>query len=215
MPRPRVTAPLSLRYRCVSKLTPDRLRGQPEQRALSASRPPARHRFFEAGPGHPRTTPDRVLTDKAYSSRANRDLLARRRIAAVIPVEDDQRAELIHRKPTAPTPLAARRREPALGHPPPDVRVEDDRREDDQERPTKEGARSEDPMRSAAQHRGTCEGQQRTATGRPNELPAYRAVRSLTRKRHGSAKSRRLPLSSVALQRSRYRIPVSANPSLR
>ena len=35
--------------------------------------------------GRPRTRPDRVRGDKAYSSRANRALLRRRRIAAVIP----------------------------------------------------------------------------------------------------------------------------------
>jgi len=43
-----------------------------------------------AGPGRPRTRPDRLLGDKAYSSRANRRLLRRRRITAVIPEPDDQ-----------------------------------------------------------------------------------------------------------------------------
>ena len=42
--------------------------------------------------GRPRTTPDRVPADKAYSSTANRELLARRGIKAVIPVKDDQAA---------------------------------------------------------------------------------------------------------------------------
>ena len=37
------------------------------------------------GAGRPRTRPDAVLGDKAYSSRANRDLLRRRGISAVIP----------------------------------------------------------------------------------------------------------------------------------
>jgi hypothetical protein len=36
------------------------------------------------GPGRPRTRPDRVLADKAYSSRANRALLRCRGIRAVI-----------------------------------------------------------------------------------------------------------------------------------
>jgi transposase len=44
------------------------------------------------GPGRPRTRPDRVLADKAYSSRANRALLRRRGITATIPVKDDQAA---------------------------------------------------------------------------------------------------------------------------
>ena len=44
------------------------------------------------GPGRPRTRPDRVLADKAYSSKANRDLLRRRGIRATIPVKTDQAA---------------------------------------------------------------------------------------------------------------------------
>jgi transposase len=42
--------------------------------------------------GRPRTRPDRVLGDKAYSSKANRAYLRRRRIRCVIPVKDDQAA---------------------------------------------------------------------------------------------------------------------------
>jgi transposase len=42
--------------------------------------------------GRPRTRPDRVLADKAYSSKANRAYLRRRRIRCVIPVKDDQAA---------------------------------------------------------------------------------------------------------------------------
>lgn len=42
------------------------------------------------GSGRPRTRPVRVLADKAYSSRANRELLARRGIKAVVPVKNDQ-----------------------------------------------------------------------------------------------------------------------------
>jgi hypothetical protein len=43
------------------------------------------------GPGRPRTTPDKVLGDKAYSSRATRTLLRNRGIVAVIPEPRDQR----------------------------------------------------------------------------------------------------------------------------
>ena len=42
------------------------------------------------GRGRSRTRPDPVLADKAYSSRTNRVLLARRGIKATIPVKDDQ-----------------------------------------------------------------------------------------------------------------------------
>ena len=44
------------------------------------------------GGGRPRTRPDRVLADKAYSSRANRTYLRRRGIGCVIPVKADQAA---------------------------------------------------------------------------------------------------------------------------
>jgi transposase len=44
------------------------------------------------GPGRPRTRPDRVLADKAYSSKANRALLRCRGIRAIIPEKDDQAA---------------------------------------------------------------------------------------------------------------------------
>src|SRR5438874_542742 len=44
------------------------------------------------GPGRPRTRPDRVLADKAYSSKANRALLRQRGIKATIPIKDDQAA---------------------------------------------------------------------------------------------------------------------------
>lgn len=45
--------------------------------------------------GRPRTRPDAVAGDKAYSSRANRAYLRRRRIRAVVPEKADQAA---HRK---------------------------------------------------------------------------------------------------------------------
>ncbi len=49
------------------------------------------------GPGRPRTRPDRALGDKAYSSRANRNLLRRRGVQAVIPEPDDQIAHRLRR----------------------------------------------------------------------------------------------------------------------
>ncbi|BCJ68045.1 hypothetical protein GCM10009779_16990 [Polymorphospora rubra] len=42
--------------------------------------------------GRPRTRPDAVAADRAYSSRANRAHLRRRRITAVIPEKTDQQA---------------------------------------------------------------------------------------------------------------------------
>jgi transposase len=44
------------------------------------------------GCGRPRTRPDRVLADKAYTSRANRAYLRRRGIKATIPTKTDQDA---------------------------------------------------------------------------------------------------------------------------
>ncbi|MET8354708.1 transposase, partial [Micromonospora sp. NPDC005206] len=44
------------------------------------------------GGGRPRTRPDRVLADKAYSSRGNRAELRRRGIPATIPIKIDQAA---------------------------------------------------------------------------------------------------------------------------
>ncbi|QDQ09408.1 IS5 family transposase [Streptomyces spectabilis] len=47
--------------------------------------------------GRPRTRPDVVLADKAYSSRAFRDHLRKRDIRAVIPVPADQRGHRLRR----------------------------------------------------------------------------------------------------------------------
>lgn len=47
--------------------------------------------------GKPRTRPDRVRADKAYSSRHNRTLLRQRRIGAVIPEPRDQQGHRIRR----------------------------------------------------------------------------------------------------------------------
>lgn len=49
-----------------------------------------RIRVRRVGPGRPRSRPDRVLADKAYSSRANRAYLRRRGIRATIPIKRDQ-----------------------------------------------------------------------------------------------------------------------------
>jgi putative transposase len=62
-------------------------------------------RVARVGPGRPRTRPDRLRADKAYSSRGNRALLRVRGIVAVIPEPSDQ---IGHRK----------RRGPSGGRPP-------------------------------------------------------------------------------------------------
>jgi transposase len=49
------------------------------------------------GVGRPRTRPDRIVADKAYSSRANRVLLRRRKIAHTIPERGDQQANRARR----------------------------------------------------------------------------------------------------------------------
>jgi transposase len=51
-----------------------------------------RIRVPRRGLGRPRRRPDRVLADKAYSSKANRASLRRHRIKCTIPVKDDQAA---------------------------------------------------------------------------------------------------------------------------
>ena len=52
----------------------------------------ARLRIPRLGRGRPRTRPDTLLGDKAYSARRIRDVLRRRRIRAVIAEPDDQKA---------------------------------------------------------------------------------------------------------------------------
>ena len=49
-----------------------------------------RIRVARPGPGRPRSLPDRVLADKAYSSQANRSYLRCRKITTTIPVKKDQ-----------------------------------------------------------------------------------------------------------------------------
>ncbi len=52
-------------------------------------------KIYREGPGRPRTTPDALRGDKAYSSRATRVVLRARGITAVIPEPNDQ---IGHRK---------------------------------------------------------------------------------------------------------------------
>ncbi|MFF8659708.1 IS5 family transposase [Streptomyces huasconensis] len=49
------------------------------------------------GVGRPRSRPDRVLADKAYTSRSNRRYLRRRGIAHIIPERHDQRRHRLNR----------------------------------------------------------------------------------------------------------------------
>ena len=49
-----------------------------------------RLKLRRGGPGRPRTRPDRLLADKAYSNRKIRAELRRRRIIATIPEKADQ-----------------------------------------------------------------------------------------------------------------------------
>ncbi|GAA2062983.1 hypothetical protein GCM10009839_87800 [Catenulispora yoronensis] len=54
---------------------------------------PVLDKIWVSGPvGRPRTRPGAVAADKAYSSKANRSYLRRRRITAVIPEKADQQA---------------------------------------------------------------------------------------------------------------------------
>jgi transposase len=49
-------------------------------------------RVPRAGAGRPRTTPDALLGDKAYSAKAHRDALRSRGVKVVIPEKTDQQA---------------------------------------------------------------------------------------------------------------------------
>ena len=54
-------------------------------------------RVARNGPGRPRTRPDALLADKAYSSRGHRALLHERGITAVIPERADQQSHRLRR----------------------------------------------------------------------------------------------------------------------
>ncbi|SCF85482.1 Transposase [Streptomyces sp. MnatMP-M17] len=55
--------------------------------------------------GRPRTRPDAVAADRAYSSRANRVCLRRRHISAVIPEKTDQQANRKKKGPAGGRPV--------------------------------------------------------------------------------------------------------------
>ncbi|MFI1770014.1 IS5 family transposase [Streptomyces sp. NPDC020800] len=63
-------------------------------------------RIPRTGAGRPRTKPDRVVADKAYSSRRIRHLLRRRSIKATIPERRDQIANRVRRAGTGGRPPA-------------------------------------------------------------------------------------------------------------
>src|SRR5699024_10202143 len=75
------------RYVLSYLLTPGQVGDAPQMSAVIDRIRVARRRG-----GRPRTRPDRVLGDKAYSSRSNRDYLARRGIKSTIATPRDQRA---------------------------------------------------------------------------------------------------------------------------
>lgn len=62
-------------------------------------------RVDRIGPGRPRTTPDALLGDKAYSSRAHRAMLRGRGIKAVIPERADQIANRTRKGRTGGRPV--------------------------------------------------------------------------------------------------------------
>ena len=58
------------------------------------------------GPGRPRTRPERVLADKAYTAKANRDYLTGRGIKVTIPERDDQ-SFVLHDQDSVPSSFDA------------------------------------------------------------------------------------------------------------
>lgn len=63
-------------------------------------------RVPRTGAGRPRRRPDAVIADKAYSSRAIRQVLRRRGIQAVIPERADQKANRLRRSKASGRPPA-------------------------------------------------------------------------------------------------------------
>src|SRR5680860_22150 len=63
-------------------------------------------RVPRTGPGRPRTCPNALLGDKAYSSRAIRELLRSRHITAVIPEPRDQQANRARRGSAGGRPVS-------------------------------------------------------------------------------------------------------------
>jgi transposase len=70
-----------------------------------------RIRVARPDPGRPRTRPDRLVADKGYSSRPNRQMLRRRGIKVTIPERDDQ---LGHRRRRGPRGGRPYRFDPAV-----------------------------------------------------------------------------------------------------
>lgn len=73
-------------------LTPGQYGDSPQFRNVLAG-----IRVPRPGPGRPRTRPGHLAADKAYSSRANRAYLRRRKIRHTIPEPRDQRAHRCRR----------------------------------------------------------------------------------------------------------------------
>jgi len=65
-----------------------------------------RLRVGRRGPGRPRTRPDALLADKAYSSRAHRALLRQRGVKAVIPERCDQQHHRLRRGSAGGRPVS-------------------------------------------------------------------------------------------------------------
>ena len=65
-----------------------------------------RLRVARCGPGRPRTRPDALLADKAYSSRGHRSLLRERGVKAVIPERADQRNNRLRRGSAGGRPVS-------------------------------------------------------------------------------------------------------------
>jgi len=63
-------------------------------------------RVARGGPGRPRTRPDALLADKAYSSRAHRTLLRTQGITAVIPERSDQQSHRLRRGSAGGQPVS-------------------------------------------------------------------------------------------------------------
>ncbi len=63
-------------------------------------------RVARHGPGRPRTRPDALLADKAYSSRGHRALLRERGIKAVIPERADQQQHRLRRGAAGGRPVS-------------------------------------------------------------------------------------------------------------
>jgi len=80
-------------------------RGRPGRRRSDVPGPDEHLRVARRGPGRPRSRPDRVRGDKAYSSRAIRQHLRTRGIVAVIPEPSNQQGQRRRRGNTGGRPV--------------------------------------------------------------------------------------------------------------